>query len=367
MMRRPAPLLQTLQDLRDGCSAAADTATIADLVIAAAQRQIGISGASLFRISGPVASEQDFVSLGARAPRLTPELAAELLQLVDRELVSFAEFFASGPPSFDVADRWSDDFLRTTRTWREFWHPWGVERQLVGKLGTAAAPRGYLCVARHAAEAPFTASDLQTFEALRAEVERALAVQHRASRGLEEALSALAATSEAASLLFDGSGELLWVTEAACARLSLRSARLGSSSVIARSPALEELRAWVRASGEREPPPPPPALAAPGEGITSRRYDDHGRARLLVTLGPAAARDAALSSSDARAEELARARGLTRRQTEVLARLATGQGNRAIAAGLGCSEKTVELHVSALLAKLGCRSRAELVARFWTH
>ena len=86
-----------------------------------------------------------------------------------------------------------------------------------------------------------------------------------------------------------------------------------------------------------------------------------------MTFAPEVPRNPTLSSASARAEELGRARELTRRQTEVLARLATGQGNRAIADGLGCSEKTVELHVSALLAKLGCRSRAQLVARFWTH
>jgi len=369
-MRRPGPLVQTLRDLRDGCSAAADTARIGDLVVQAAQRRIGISGASFFRITGPVASPRDFVSLGERVPTQTPEVTAELLQLVDRELVPLAELFA-GPPSFDVADRWSVDFLRTTRTWGEFWHPWGVERQLVGRLGTASAPRGFVCVARHGSEAPFTAEDLQVFEALRAEVELALADQHGPSRGMEEALAALAATSEAASLLFEGSGELLWLSDAACARLSLNAARLGSSYVIARSAALEELRAWVRAcarqGGEGERAPPPPRLAALGERLAARRYDDHGRARFLVTLGPERAGAPALSSSPARAEELARARGLTRRQTEVLAQLATGQGNKAIAARLGCSEKTIELHVSALLAKLGCQSRAELVARFWTH
>lgn len=371
-MRRPGPLVQTLQDLRGACSAAADTAKIAALVIQAAQRQIGISSASLFRITGPIASHRDFVSVGERVPRLTPEVAAELLRLVDRELVSCAEFFASGPPSFDIAHRWSAEFLRTTRIWGEFWHPWGVERQLVGKLGTAAAPRGYVCVARRGSDPPFTDGDLRIFEELRGEVERVLADQHAPSRGMEEALAALAATSEAASLLFDGSGELLWLSDAAFARLSLSAARLGSSYVIARSPALEDLRAWVRAcarqGAEGEPAPPPPArLAAPGERLETRRYDDHGRTRLLVTIGPERAGAPALSSSQARAEELARARGLTRRQTEVLAQLATGQGNRAIAARLGCSEKTIELHVSALLARLGCQSRAELVARFWTH
>jgi DNA-binding CsgD family transcriptional regulator len=58
---------------------------------------------------------------------------------------------------------------------------------------------------------------------------------------------------------------------------------------------------------------------------------------------------------------------LTKRQCQVLALLARGQCNKSISAALGCAEGTVELHVSALLAKLGCSSRAETVARFWTE
>ncbi len=58
--------------------------------------------------------------------------------------------------------------------------------------------------------------------------------------------------------------------------------------------------------------------------------------------------------------------GLTPRQAAVLELVAQGESNRAVAARLGCSEKTVELHVSALLAKTRCASRSQLVASFWT-
>lgn len=373
-MRRPAPLIQTLEDLREGCSAAADTATIAALVVKAAELRIGVSCASMFRITGPVASPGDFVIAGARVPvACAAETSAELFRLVDREILPFAEFFASSNRSFDIADRWSAEFLRSTRAYAEFWHPWGVERQLVGALGTAAAPRGFVCVARQGSERPFSGDDLRTFEEIRREVEGVLTGQHAPSSGMEDALAALTATSDAACLLFDGSGTLLWLSDAACERLSLAAARLGSSFVIARSPALEELRAWVRAQAregdpaDREQAPPPARFALPGERLAVRRYDDHGRARLLVTLRAEPASSAALSSAHERAQELARTRGLTPRQTDVLAQLATGQGNKAIAARLGCSQKTIELHVSALLSKLRCESRTELVARFWTH
>lgn len=72
--------------------------------------------------------------------------------------------------------------------------------------------------------------------------------------------------------------------------------------------------------------------------------------------------------SDARSRLAAVTRrwGLTPRQSAVLALVAQGESNRAVAGRLGCSEKTVELHVSALLAKTRCSSRSQLVASFWT-
>ncbi len=57
---------------------------------------------------------------------------------------------------------------------------------------------------------------------------------------------------------------------------------------------------------------------------------------------------------------------LTQRQADVLACVAKGASNKEIAEQLGCSLRTVELHVSNLLRRSGHASRAALMARFWS-
>lgn len=57
---------------------------------------------------------------------------------------------------------------------------------------------------------------------------------------------------------------------------------------------------------------------------------------------------------------------LTTREEAVLREVAEGRTNREIAAALGIAEKTVSIHVSHILAKLGCRTRTQ-AARFVTQ
>lgn len=59
--------------------------------------------------------------------------------------------------------------------------------------------------------------------------------------------------------------------------------------------------------------------------------------------------------------------GLTGREIEVLAQLATGKTNRAIATDLVISEKTVARHVSNIFIKLGLSSRAAATAYAYEH
>ncbi len=65
----------------------------------------------------------------------------------------------------------------------------------------------------------------------------------------------------------------------------------------------------------------------------------------------------------AAADDLRLGEALTARESEVLALLAGGAGNKEIAARLGISEHTVKFHVSSVLAKLGASTRTEAVSR----
>jgi predicted ATPase/DNA-binding CsgD family transcriptional regulator len=86
-------------------------------------------------------------------------------------------------------------------------------------------------------------------------------------------------------------------------------------------------------------------VAARHEGSTWPVADAVEAFDVLVARGPAAR---------------ARPSGITRREREVVAILASGLTNRGIAARLGISPETVHKHVSSLLAKSGCTNRVEL-------
>ena len=62
-----------------------------------------------------------------------------------------------------------------------------------------------------------------------------------------------------------------------------------------------------------------------------------------------------------------KAHGLTSRELEVLRHVAGGETNKAIAADLVVSERTIDRHVSNILAKLGVSSRAAATAYAYEH
>ncbi len=58
---------------------------------------------------------------------------------------------------------------------------------------------------------------------------------------------------------------------------------------------------------------------------------------------------------------------LTKRETEILARIAMGNQNKIIAAALGLSEHTVKIHIHNIITKLGVHNRTEVVALYFEH
>jgi DNA-binding NarL/FixJ family response regulator len=58
---------------------------------------------------------------------------------------------------------------------------------------------------------------------------------------------------------------------------------------------------------------------------------------------------------------------LTPRQTEVLALLSEGFSNKTMAVRLGCAERTVEAHLTAIFEKSGFKGRSELLAAMARH
>jgi DNA-binding NarL/FixJ family response regulator len=105
------------------------------------------------------------------------------------------------------------------------------------------------------------------------------------------------------------------------------------------------------------------ALRAEARGLVQRGADGPtlgaaltAAAAGLVVLEPSLADEWLRQPGRATGDE-----PLTPREREVLALLAEGIGNKAIAARLGISEHTAKFHVNAILAKLGAGSRAEAI------
>ncbi len=107
------------------------------------------------------------------------------------------------------------------------------------------------------------------------------------------------------------------------------------------------------------------ALRAGARSVIARSAAPEVReAAVVSTARGLTVRDPALAGGFLRAPEAPDgAEPLTPREREVLALLAEGLANKAIAVRLGISEHTAKVHVNAILAKLGVDSRAEAIVR----
>ena len=105
-----------------------------------------------------------------------------------------------------------------------------------------------------------------------------------------------------------------------------------------------------------------PRTAKPDEIVTAIKAVTKGLAVLPSELLPTLLSGASLVGELLDDNDTDRAR-LTPRELEVLAAMADGISNKAIARRLGISFHTVKFHVAAILAKLNADSRTEAVAR----
>ena len=103
-----------------------------------------------------------------------------------------------------------------------------------------------------------------------------------------------------------------------------------------------------------------PRSAKPDEIVTAIKAVTKGLAVLPSELLPTLLSGASLDLLDDNDADRAR---LTPRELEVLAAMADGVSNKAIARRLGISFHTAKFHVAAILAKLNADSRTEAVAR----
>lgn len=145
---------------------------------------------------------------------------------------------------------------------------------------------------------------------------------------------------------------------------------------VVQAPSLERLRGWTRRHRATafvaivDDGSDVEALRAGAQALLSPAADDGdtaitiaAAARGLCVLPPSA-----LQSAVAVADEPARATGaddgpLTARELEVLAAMADGASNKAIARRLGISFHTAKFHVAGILAKLDADSRTEAVTK----
>jgi len=130
-----------------------------------------------------------------------------------------------------------------------------------------------------------------------------------------------------------------------------------------------ELQAWLKQRGIEIPivfvsahGDVPAAVSALKEGAIDFLQKPFGYRDAMQVVERALERDAAQRSRRAQRSEVAsRLAALTEREREVMDRVIDGKPNKVIAAELGISMKTVEVHRAKVMEKTGAASLAELV------
>ncbi|MFO1415051.1 MAG: response regulator [Burkholderiales bacterium] len=150
-------------------------------------------------------------------------------------------------------------------------------------------------------------------------------------------------------------------TRAGCLVLDVRMARMSGLALQARLSELGSHIPIVFISGHGDIGMAVAAIKRGAVDFVQKPYQEQA---LLDAINEALARDAEQRAAHAgagnRAEIAARVAELTPREREIMDLALAGQPSKVIAVRLGISYRTVELHRSHLLEKIGVRSIAEL-------
>jgi DNA-binding CsgD family transcriptional regulator len=281
----------------------------------------------------------------------TPQRERDFLRLADQHPL-IVHFKATGDPSpRKITDLMSRRAFRRTELYRSVYAPMGVEYQMAVNLPGAAGAVVGIAVNRDRRD--FDERDRALLDVLRPHL-----VQLRDAAAARERDRLLASLVERVTDA-DGRGVVALRRDGSVAFASprareLMAAHLPPPAAPGRLP--EALAAWV-VRRRRPGLAPPPGFAVEGPG-----------GRLTATWLPASAAsdpDVVLLACGAPApspESLAPL-GLSRRQAEVLARVAQGDTNGQIAHALGVSPRTVQKHLEHVFDRLGVRTRAAATAR----
>lgn len=248
----------------------------------------------------------------------------------------------------------------------EFYDRWDITWLMHLRLSEASHMQpGYVAVVcgRATKQEDFSTADLDAaaavLPALSAAVRRAgrMAIRLNSAAAVEALFER---EKSRAVLALDLDGRPLWMSSRA---ESLLQGYLGTRRRLP-DPLLDMVRRFARLArgtdSEREPLPPF-QITLTGEAGESLE----GEAYLARTASgdPFVTVDFGGAQAPPNLCELARTRGLTRTETEILSDLIAGQADAEIAGKRFVSIATVRTHVSRVLSKLGVRSRLQAVAQ----
>ncbi|HKY63112.1 MAG TPA: helix-turn-helix transcriptional regulator [bacterium] len=305
-------------------------------------------------------SEQPFVAKAGSSDCL-PEYAAEFAA-VD----PIQDFLRQENPALFAAGHWRDwSSFRGHRVFRDFYDRWDLSWLFHIRLNeTGHMDPGYAAIVcgRSGKLPDFDAEDLRAaaavLPALAAAVRRSGRVAARLSSAA--AIEALFERGQARAVLaMDLRGEVLWI--------SAQAEKLLSPFLGGRRRLPDSLRLAARRLGEvaqgRYLPTRGPAIF---NEVISRQDGVPLEAEVYLARtadgDPFVAVDLGGAGIPAGLFELARSRGLTRTETEVLSDLARGQSDAEIASRRFISIPTVRTHVTRVIQKFGVHSRLQAVA-----